>query len=127
MRDEILAAGSTFDWISPLVGFAKDIINGPSHTFLIPYDRGWSGHAISKLLGKRGVKSWGYMVVDDTLTLSVTERQAGWTQYLLEEAGIPLENPVATFSRGRSHRAARDEGFGGLGDDLRDILDSSIF
>jgi hypothetical protein len=26
MRDEILAAGSTFDWISPLVGLAKNII-----------------------------------------------------------------------------------------------------
>jgi len=94
MMDDFLAFGSTFDWISPLVAHAKNILNGPSHTFLIPYDSGWSGRAIAKLLGKRGVKSWGYMVIKDTLTVSVTERQADWAQYLLDSAGIPVENPA---------------------------------
>jgi len=127
MLDEILAFGSTFDWISPLVGHAKNILNGPSHTFLIPYDRGWSGRAIAKMLGKRGVKSWGYMVVQDTLTLSVTERQAGWAQHLFDQAGIPVENPVTLGHRAPSARSDRGGGFGELAADVRDLLDSSIF
>lgn len=127
MLDEILAVGSTFDWISPLVGHAKNILNGPSHTFLVPYDRGWSGRAISKMLGKRGVKSWGYMVVKNTLTLSVTERQAEWAQYLLDQAGVPVENPVAAGRQARSTRRDPGGGFAELADDLKDLLDSSIF
>ena len=127
MLDEILAFGSAFDWISPLVGQAKNILNGPTHTFLIPYDRGWSGRAIAKMLGKRGVKSWGYMVVQNTLTLSVAERQAGWAQYLFDQAGVPVENPVPSGHRAPSARAGRGGGFGELAADVRDLLDSSIF
>jgi hypothetical protein len=127
MLDDILAAGSTFDWISPLVGFAKDFLNGPSHTFLIPYSSGWSGRAISRMLGKRGVKSWGYMVVKDTLTVSVTERQARWAQYLLDDAGIPVENPAGGVRQGRATRRRNGGGFESLADDLRDVLDTSIY
>jgi hypothetical protein len=127
MLDEILAAGSTFDWISPLVGFAKDFLNGPSHTFLIPYTSGWSGRAVSRMLGKRGVKSWGYMVVKDTLTVSVAERQAGWAQYVLDEAGIPVENPAGGRRQAQATRHRKGNGFESLADDLRDVLDTSIF
>lgn len=126
MLDDFLAAASAFDWISPVVGYAKDFLNGPSHTFLIPWGSGRSGRDISKLLGKRGVKSWGYMVVKDTLTLSVTERQAGWAQYLLDEAGVLVENRVAGSRQTGSSWRERGSA-GGLADDLRDVLDSSIF
>ena len=93
MRDKILEAGTVFDWISPLSAIAQDIIRGPSHTFLIPYDCGWSGRAIAGLLRSYGIRSWGHMVVEGTLMLSVSQNQAHWAHYLLERAGIFVENP----------------------------------
>ena len=49
-----------------------DILNGPAHTFLIPYDSSpLSGREIAWMLGKRGVKTWGQMVVSGTLMKSL--------------------------------------------------------
>ena len=95
MIDPILEAGSTFDWISPLAGWLGDRLNGPSHTFLIPYDScPLSGREIAWMLGKRGVKSWGHMVVSGTFMISVKLKDARRAQQLLEEAGVPIENPL---------------------------------
>ena len=95
--DTGLEIGASFDWISPLASILGDILNGPSHTFLIPYDSSpLSGREVQLMLGKRGVKTWGLMVVSGTLMVSVRLNQARWAQHLLEQAGVPIENPVPT-------------------------------
>ena len=95
MIDTILGIGASLDWISPLASVLGDLLNGPSHTFLIPYAASpLSGREVSWLLGKRGVKSWGHMVVSGTLMVSVRLSQARWAQHLLEQEGVPIENPL---------------------------------
>jgi len=95
MIDTILGIGASLDWISPLASVLGDFLNGPSHTFLIPYAASpLSGREVSWLLGKRGVKSWGHMVVSGTLMVSVRLGQARWAQRLLEQEGVPIENPL---------------------------------
>jgi hypothetical protein len=42
MFDKILKIGTTFDWISPTIAAARDIIEGPNTTLYIPEDCGWS-------------------------------------------------------------------------------------
>jgi hypothetical protein len=127
MLRRIAEVGSAFDWISPVLSVVQDVANGPSHTFLIPDDSGWSGHEIARHLRDHGVKCWGLMIVSGTLMVSVRAAQAGWAQYLLDRAGIPIEGGrVAAAhrsvssgpgSRGRSRQAQ------GVGDTLRDWLD----
>jgi hypothetical protein len=96
MLDPILEIGASFDYISPLASILGDLMNGPSHTFLIPYASSpLSGREIAWMLGKRGVKTWGMMVVSGTLMVSVKLKQARWAQHLLEQAGVPIENPIA--------------------------------
>jgi hypothetical protein len=131
MRDEILEAGTVFDWISPLLAIVQDIIRGPSHTFLIPYDCGWSGRDIARLLESYGVKSWGHMVVERTFMLSVSQNQAQWAHYLLERAGILVENPPSGQPGSGQAQATSRSGPGreprGLADTLKELLDFRLF
>ena len=95
MTDGALRFLMNFDWISPLAAIAQDLANGPSHTFLISLDCGWTGREIANLLQKRGVKTWGLMAINDVFTISVQQKQARWAQYLLDQAGIPTESGIA--------------------------------
>ena len=95
--DDLLGVAATFDWITPLYGFFRDWLEGPSHTFLITYAAcPLSGRDIGRLLGKRGVKCWGLQIVSGTLMVSVKEKQARWAQHWLEQASVPIENPLPT-------------------------------
>jgi hypothetical protein len=141
MLDTILGIGASFDWISPLASVLGDMLNGPSHTFLIPYRASpLSGREISWMLGKRGVKSWGYMVVTGTLMLNVRQSQAQWAQRLLEQAGIPIENPVpaqgrarrgggkrAGANRSRHRKSRRKTNAGTVVDSINDVLNTRLF
>jgi hypothetical protein len=138
----MLEVGATFDWISPLAGFLGDILNGPSHTFLIPYDASpLSGREIAWMLGKRGVKSWGHMIVGGTFMISVRLGKARWAQHLLEQAGVPIDNPLPAQNRAGRARgkrsgkgaARRRQGsgqrsdVGSIVDTVSEILDTRLF
>lgn len=128
MFDKILAIGSVFDWITPLAAYAQDFLYGPSHTFGIPHDIGWSGREIAGLLNRHGIQTWGLMIVSDTLMVSVRESQARWAQYLLQREGIPIDNPVDETQRTAPRTARRKSGgstlqrAGNWLDDLADRL-----
>lgn len=107
MLDRLLELGTVFDWISPCLAYIHDALNGPSHTFLIPEDCGWSGKQIEALLRANGVRVWGLMVVNRTIMATVRLAQARWAQYLLDREGIPVETPYRDASRVR--RRARRE------------------
>ena len=85
-----------FDWITPTVAGIQDVVYGPSHTFLIPEASGYSGREILNLLHDHGVKTWGAMIVNDTLMITVRQSQAKWGDYLLQRAAVPLFNPIAS-------------------------------
>ncbi len=90
MLDKLLDFGTTFDWITPLIAEIQDITNGPAHTFLIPEDCGWSGRAIERVLKDQGVKTWGLMIADNMILITVRQAQARWAQYLLGRERIPI-------------------------------------
>ena len=94
MLDKILEIGTNLDWISPVAAIAQNIANGPSHTFLIPANCGRTGREIINLLRSRGVKTWGHMIINDTITISVPESQVDWAQRLLDWAGVPTGDHV---------------------------------
>ena len=96
MLDKLLEIGSWFDWISPVAAQIQDIANGPSHTFLIPEGSGWSGRDIDGMLRDHGVKTWGMMIVNHTLMLTVRDKQARWADYLLQRSAVPLLNPITS-------------------------------
>ena len=112
MLDKLLEVGSAFDWISPAAAFVQGAVNGPSHTFLIDHAScPLSGHEVEHLLRQRGVKTWGLMVVDGTLMITVKRNQAQWAQALLQKAGVPITNGLpAQKSRKLPRNAGRDKG-----------------
>jgi hypothetical protein len=106
MIDRILEVGSAFDYISPIAAMIGDIANGPAHTFLIPIDSSpCTGRETATLLRRRGVQSWGLMIVSGTLMVSVRQSQARYAQHLLDQAGIPTEGSqtAATDKRKPAH------------------------
>ena len=142
MLDRMLEVGAGFDWISPVASIFGNIMNGPSHTFLVPYDSSpLSGREIELMLRRRGVKTWGLMVVSRSLMISVRLNQARWAQHLLEQAGVPLENPLPSHTRDRRssasrsahgrprghQKAGRRSEVGGLFDAISDVLNTSLF
>jgi len=142
MLDTILGIGASFDWISPLASVLGDLMNGPSHTILVPYGSSpLSGREIAWMLSKRGVKSWGHMVVSGTLMISVRLGQARWAEHLLEQAGVPIENPLpvqnptgraqrrnsAKKPARRRQRSRRKTDVGAIVDSVNEILDTRLF
>jgi hypothetical protein len=98
VKNEILAIGSTFDWISPTLAIANDLARGPGHTFIIPHDCGWSAYEVRDLLRKFGIETWGLMIITGYITISVPKNRAGWAQTILGKHGIPVDNPVQSTS-----------------------------
>lgn len=102
MSRKVFEALSIFDWVTPLIGFAQDIINDPtplqtnSWTFFIPYDAalaaGWNAIQIEDFLNQYGVKNWGSQITGGELFFSVQLEKAQWAEYLLLRQGIPI-NP----------------------------------
>ena len=88
--DKLLSWGSTSDWISPLSGIIQDFTNGPYNRFYIDRYAGWSVNAIKRLLKSYGIKPWGDLIAEDMIIFTVKQTQAGWTQYILEQKGIPI-------------------------------------
>jgi hypothetical protein len=131
MIDRLLEVGTCFDWISPVLAAVQGIANGPGHTFLFADDCGWSGSEVAGYLEDHGVKTWGHMVVDHTVMITVKETQARWSQYLLDRAGITLEGGAVEHSRSYSmpvrSRSPDSRGSEGWTDTLRDILNGRIF
>lgn len=142
MLDRMLGVAASIDWITPLASVLGDLVNGPSHTFLIPYSASpLSGREIGWLLGKRGVKCWGLMVVSGTLMVSVRQGQARWAQQILEQAGVPVENPLPTQPRKDNRARVRGErttvrsqgrssprsDLGGIVDSVDDLLNTGLF
>lgn len=91
MLDKVLEIGSAPDWVSPLIAMVQDRVNGPSHMFLIPDDCGWSGMEIKRMLEGHGVQTWGLMIVDHLITISVRLEQATYAQHLLLRERIAIE------------------------------------
>lgn len=112
LLDEFLDSGCSFDWITPAVAFVQDLLHrlddGPISDFGVDALAGWGDRDIKRLLGKQGVKAWGFflLVEENTLGFTVPESQAWWTYYLLERSGIPIlyapADIVESFSRRRA-------------------------
>ena len=118
MLDGLLELGTMFDWISPALAFGQDIVNGPSHTFMIPQDCGWTGREIASLLRERGIKTWGHMIINGRIMITVRESQYQLAQHLLDRAG--LVSGGGSKSGGGSGTTTTTESKG-LGDLLREI------
>ena len=115
----ILEFGATFDWISPVAAWVQDFANGPSHTFLLPHACGHSGLEIERMLRRKGVKTWGLMIVEDTLMVTVPLGQARLAAHILERAGV---SAGAVPSGGSPPEGARAQERGAF-DSLFDVFD----
>lgn len=107
MFDNLLHLIASFDLISPVMAMIQNVANGPSHTFLIPENCGWSGRKIEHLLRSHSVKTWGLMIINRLLRITVRLEQAHWAQYLLEREGIPIEYGVLDERTTRALRPAQ--------------------
>ena len=93
--DTALKIGASFDWISPLASVLGDVMNGPSHTFLITHNGcPMSGREINIMLNRRGIKNWGHMIVAGTLMVNVCEDNARQAEGALKNHGVPIENSL---------------------------------
>ena len=89
MIDDLLEALTFFDWISPTLAIAQDLANGPSHTYLIPVECGWTGNEIAQALRAQGIKTWGHMIVNHHFMITVRQNQASEAMRCLSGRDCP--------------------------------------
>lgn len=94
MLDEFLKFGAGFDWITPLWAFIQDAHYGQPFQINVPYDAGWSGSQIILELNEKGIRTWGLMVVGETITFTVRRCQARYALYWLDRWGVPYQAKV---------------------------------
>ena len=92
------------DWVTPTTAIIQHFTKGPSHTFFIPEDCGCSGHEITAMLQRYGVRTWSGMIINNTIMFTVGERQAQWAQYLLLHHDIPIASGLLDANSARSAR-----------------------
>jgi hypothetical protein len=96
MLRQITHAANSLDWITPLAAEIQDLVQGPTHTFLIADSGSLSAAEIQAHLEHYGIKVWGLMYDGDTLLLSVPQDKAEWADYLLQKLGLQLLNGSPT-------------------------------
>jgi len=74
---------TNFDWITPLWAFVQDVINGSPAQINIPYDCGYSARQICDRLNYHGIKTWGVMVVGETITFTVRQSDLNFASIVL--------------------------------------------
>jgi hypothetical protein len=108
MIDKLIAAGSTFDWITPIFTFVQDFRNRPSVGYNVPVDGGWSAYAIADLLRTHGIKVWGLTIFQGTIMFRLRAAQAEYAQYLFAQNGVlysgGLDAAKRTHKRGKTGR-----------------------
>ena len=104
---DLVKIGAGFDLISPVIAIVGNMLNGPHHTFMIPFPTVLSGHDIARLLRRRNIRCWGKIVVNDTFMISVKLDQARYANSVLEQAGVPVSNPPDSPQSSRQPRRAQ--------------------
>lgn len=94
MIDNLIGKGTTFDWITPLWTFYQDWRNRPSCGYSVPVDGGWSLYGLQGLLSDKGVKTWGWAIVDGVILFRARVPQAAYAQYWLSKWGVPYGGGV---------------------------------
>ena len=119
MIDRAIQSGTTFDWITPLWTFVQDWHNRPSCGYSVPVDGGWSLYAVRDLLRARGVKTWGWNIVDGVILFRTRQVQAQYAQYWLDRHAVPYSGGISKRRPQRRRRPRRSrQGSGGIFDTL---------
>ncbi len=82
----------------------RSLIGSNTWTFYVSLDSGWSGREIERLLARYGIKLWGKGFAHGELFFRVRKDKAAWAQYLMLQAGIPLQHRLLGTPRGRQPR-----------------------
>jgi hypothetical protein len=85
-----VAAGilNYFDWASPMIAGAQDVIKGPHQTFVIPVDCGASLDKIEKKLRSRGIATWGAMYDWNWMMITVPLAKREKAMRILDGMGV---------------------------------------
>lgn len=84
MFDRMIEVCAGWDWVTPLLSFVQSWLYGPAVRFWFPRGR-FSAAEVDRLLRKKGIKTWGSMVLGDTVTFCTTEKQAKYAGYWLRK------------------------------------------
>lgn len=78
--DKILAFGSSFDWVTPLIDLTKDVTKEAE---TITVSRQMSVGTAKRKLKPYGIKPWGVKYGDDTFTIEVEADEAETVRQVL--------------------------------------------
>lgn len=107
MIDKMLEAGTMFDWITPLWTFVQDWRNRPSSGFTVATDGGWSANAIQELLTSKGIKTWGWQIIDGVILFRLRAAQADWAVHVMDTNGVPWVGSSAYKRPARRRKSTR--------------------
>ena len=81
--DDFLAAGSLFDWITPLYALIRDVIEDGVE-MCVPLA---GNEFIKEKLESRGIKTWGWQISGTHWIFSIHRSKRAWAEYVLSLYG----------------------------------------
>ena len=94
MIDKGLEVASYFNWISPAIAIAGNVINRGGYQFNITFSAcPMSGRELERMFKKHKIRCWGAQIVSDTLMINVKTGEAQRAYGLLQRHDVPVENP----------------------------------
>ena len=109
MGKDMMDGGVPGDWISPILGFLGDAMNGPGYTISFPPCR-LTPPQVKKLLKKNGIKAWGVEILDGQGCITVRKDDAARACQLLQSHGVPVSNAPQQPAQPNRPRKARGGG-----------------
>jgi hypothetical protein len=100
MFDGFVDALSGCDIVSPTITLFKNLRNGSSVRYFVPYDCGWSAVQVKNMLESKGVTVWDLDVLGGDITFLVRESQARYAAYWLDRHRLPNENTMSAEPSG---------------------------
>lgn len=95
MFDKIVRVSAQWDWITPLITVVQNWRYRPTTGFSLPFGHSYSAWEIKRFLKSKGIRVWGVMVIGDSISIRVRKAQALYTQYWLEQLGIPYQGGLS--------------------------------
>ena len=106
MFNGFVNALSGCDIVSPTITLFKNLRNGASVRFFVPYDVGWSAVQVRQMLESKGLIVWGLTVAGEDITFLVRETQARYAAYWLDRHHLPNESTMKADPTGKDKAQA---------------------
>ena len=99
-------AGERGGILGLIAEFFRALTGFSAWPFFVQAESGWQPATIRPILDAHGIENWGWGKQGGEFFFQVKLRQANWTQYLLQQNGVPISGQLLDEGNRSAYRPA---------------------